>query len=74
MPMVNPEIISAGRDKINKAEGCLSRPGIKSWKKRHKKIKVKYRNERGETIERGFTRMNARVIQHELDHLEGIYI
>jgi len=74
MAMVNPEVISHGRDKINKIESCLSRPNIKVRKKRFKKITVRYQNEDGENTEQKFTRVNARVVLHEIDHLLGVCI
>lgn len=74
LPMVNP-IIKLRGDKTDwQTEGCLSRPNILVKMKRHKKIKVTYLNEKLEPITRNFNQFIARVIQHENDHLNGVYI
>jgi len=72
--VINPEILIAKGQRDYKREGCLSRPGITVKKGRHKRITVKYYNEAGDSIERKFTNLNARVFQHELDHLNGVLI
>ena len=56
-------------------EGCLSRPGEKRIKvRRHKIIKVKWQTVTGESKQREFTGIIARVIMHEIDHLNGVLI
>ena len=74
MPMIDPKITHSGRDKQTRPEGCLSRPGISTRKKRHVKITVAYWDENEDLIEQKFTKNNARVTQHEIDHLNGICI
>jgi len=57
-------------------EGCLSRPSVLKKCRRYKKLKVSY-DIPGEDIrvhDKQFTGFTARVIQHEYDHLNGIYI
>ncbi len=53
-------------------EGCLSVPNIYGSVRRFKKIKVSALNEKGEKIEFIATEFFARIIQHEIDHLNGI--
>ncbi len=70
--MINPEITSWS-DEIEKAEeGCLSLP--KQWGdvERNQQIHVKFQDLRGETQSLRLQGLNARVIQHEIDHLEGV--
>jgi len=68
---INPEILQReGVDVLE--EGCLSVPGIREKVTREWKIKVRYENIQREVIEKEFEGYLARVIQHELDHLNGI--
>ena len=50
-------------------KGCLSAPGKQGDVRRHIRIILKYKDEEGEEIERHFTILEARCIQHEMDHL-----
>ncbi|MDP3778434.1 MAG: peptide deformylase [bacterium] len=68
---INPKAISQSRKKLEGAEGCLSVPGIFGSIKRHEKITVQAYDEHGKKFTRGESRFFARVMQHELDHLEG---
>ncbi len=54
-------------------EGCLSLSGVRKAK-RWKSIKVQYRNEKFQTRFKTFTGWTAQIIQHEIDHCEGILI
>jgi peptide deformylase len=72
--MINPEIELIPGMSNYMREGCLSRPGVRTKLQRHKKIRIKYQDTAGVVINRKFTGMAARVIQHEVDHLNGIYI
>lgn len=72
MTMLNPEIIRFS-DLFEAEEGCLSLSGIRKAK-RYRSIKVRYQNERLQVRLRTFTGWTAQIIQHELDHLEGILI
>lgn len=69
---INPAIKNTSRKKLEGPEGCLSVPGKFGTVARHEKITVQAYDERGKKITRGASRFFARVIQHELDHLEGI--
>jgi len=53
------------------SEGCLSFPGIFGNVRRHKKVTIEYLNMDGETQTETFKDMQARIIQHEIDHLNG---
>ena len=70
---INPEILEASEEPWDFEEGCLSVPGIHEVVTRPRTIKVRYLNDRGETVEEVFTDYAARVYQHELDHLNGIF-
>ena len=80
--MINPEVeLIPGKSKYMR-ESCLSRPGVNAKLKRHKNVRVRYSSDSISTnvlslipgIERKFTGLAARIIQHEVDHLDGIYI
>lgn len=70
-PFINPEITSYGKEMDEVFEGCLSIPDLYGFVKRPKSISVKYTNIDGKTVQRSFTGMPARIIQHEVDHLNG---
>jgi len=53
-------------------EGCLSIPNIRGDVKRPAQLKIRYMDENFEEHEKVFTGINARVIQHEYDHIDGI--
>lgn len=68
---INPVARNTSRKKLDGPEGCLSVPGRFGTVTRHEKITVDAYDEHGKKFTRGATRFFARVIQHELDHLEG---
>ena len=70
--LINPRIIKYSWLKECMEEGCLSVPQKFGSVKRPKSIKVKALDEYGEPIEFTAKKMLARVIQHEIDHLDGI--
>jgi len=69
--LINPEIIYREGEQTA-SEGCLSIPGTVGLLKRSKNIRVKGLNRQGEKIELDAVDMLARVLQHEIDHLDGI--
>jgi peptide deformylase len=69
--LINPDIIAEEGKTIRK-EGCLSIPGEIGDVIRSKKIKVKSLDRKGNEIEFEAENFEARAIQHEIDHLEGI--
>ncbi len=68
---VNPVLKKRSQKKIEMAEGCLSVPGKFGLVPRAEKVYLEWLDERGRKHSRGFTKFFARVIQHELDHLDG---
>lgn len=72
MAMFNPEIIKKS-DPYQAEEGCLSLLGVRPAK-RWKSIKVKYQNEQFQVRLKTFTGWTAQIIQHEVDHCDGIVI
>lgn len=72
MVMMNPEIVKS-TGVYEAEEGCLSLSGVRRTK-RFKSIKVKYENLRFEPRFKTFTGWTAEIIQHEIDHCNGILI
>lgn len=72
MVMFNPEIIRK-TGPYETEEGCLSLTGVRPTK-RWKTIKVKWQNEKFQQRIKNFTGWTAEIIQHEIDHCEGIII
>jgi len=70
--MINPEILMFSEDKAIDEEGCLSLPKIFGNVSRSKSIQVKFQNEKGKEQVLEFSGFNARIVQHEVDHLNGI--
>ena len=72
MVMFNPEIIKKSGP-YEAEEGCLSLTGIRKAS-RWKSIKVQYQNEKFQIRFKTFTGWTAQIIQHEINHCEGILI
>ena len=68
---VNPEIISAEGEVVWQ-EGCLSIPGLYGDVKRSEFVKVEAMDRKGDFYEWELEGMPARVMQHEIDHLDGV--
>ena len=73
MTMFNPEIIKASGP-YDTEEGCLSLLGGPRPCKRYQTIKVQWQNEQFQTRIKTFTGLPAQIIQHEIDHCNGILI
>lgn len=73
MTMLNPEIIKLS-GAYNAEEGCLSLLGGPRKCKRYQMIKVRWQNEKFQTRIKTFTGWTAQIIQHEIDHCNGILI
>lgn len=69
---INPQIMEAEGDLWVFEEGCLSIPGIREDVKRQPVIKIRYYDENWTVHEDTFKDVEARIIQHEYDHIEGI--
>lgn len=72
MVMFNPEIVKRSSP-YEAEEGCLSLTGTRKAK-RWQSIKVRYQNEQFQIRFKTFTGWTAQIIQHEIDHCEGILI
>ena len=72
MVMFNPEIVKRSGP-YEAEEGCLSLAGTRKAK-RWQSIKVQYQNERFQPRFKTFTGWTAQIIQHEIDHCEGVLI
>lgn len=73
--LVNPKIVEFSEGKDVETEGCLSFPGMNGPVQRSKWIKVQATNLKGKPIKKKFTGWEARIFQHEYDHLDGtVYI
>lgn len=68
---VNPEIIRA-EGETTEEEGCLSIPGVRGKVSRSERVLVRALDLEGKTFEEEVEDIHARVVQHELDHLDGI--
>ena len=71
--MFNPEIIKASGE-YDTEEGCLSLLGGPRKTKRYQKIKVQYQTETFQTRLKSFEGWTAQIIQHEIDHCNGVLI
>jgi peptide deformylase len=72
--LVNPEIEWSGREKEWMEEGCLSLPSVHVDVERPVRVRVRAQDARGEPIVIEAAGLEARVIQHEIDHLDGVLI
>jgi peptide deformylase len=70
--LVNPVIEVLSREKEGGWEGCLSVPGLRGWVERPAHIRYRGQGLDGKPIERTAKGFHARVVQHEIDHLDGI--
>lgn len=69
--MINPVLLEESPEQSTYSEGCLSVPGVYADVKRPSKIKVEYYNEAFEKVTEEFDKFACRMIQHEMDHLDG---
>ena len=69
--LFNPEIISYSKKTIIMEEGCLSLPGQFAEIERPEKIKLQYLDDNNKLIKKEVDGIEARILQHEIDHLSG---
>lgn len=69
--MINPHIVARSGEKVVQNEGCLSYPGIYKDIERAAWVDVHYYDEKGEQQDGVVYDFDARIIQHEIDHLNG---
>lgn len=72
--LINPKIIKHSWKRIKDEEGCLSVPGVRKEVARFAKITIKALDAKGQPLNFQAENLFARVIQHEIDHLDGILI
>jgi peptide deformylase len=70
--LINPVILASKGEQVEPLEGCLSIPGLQGQVQRFAEIRVKGYDQRGKPVTRNAKELEARVIQHEMDHLDGI--
>ena len=70
--LVNPELEWSGKEREGAEEGCLSLPGLHVEVERPVYVRVRASDERGEALLVEASGLEARVIQHEIDHLDGV--
>jgi peptide deformylase len=72
--VVNPALTKTSEVTISETEGCLSMQGVSIPVERPAKVTIAGKDENGEDVEFELEERDARVVQHELDHLDGILI
>ena len=72
--LANPEVEWASEETVVDEEGCLSLPGVLVDVERPARIRVKAQDEHGAFVMLDAADLEARVIQHEIDHLDGVLI
>ncbi len=70
--MINPEVTALDGSTQENIEGCLSFPGVKAKIRRSNKIKTTYFDEQSNRNQRTSVGFEAAIVQHEVDHLNGI--
>jgi peptide deformylase len=72
--LVNPVLTATSEVTIGDTEGCLSMQGVTIPVERPVKVTIEGKDENGEDVRLELEERDARVVQHELDHLDGILI
>jgi peptide deformylase len=70
--LINPELTPIGDEVEEGWEGCLSVPGMRGLVPRYRQLRYTGVDARGQPIDRSVDDFHARVVQHEVDHLDGI--
>ncbi len=70
--LINPKLTPLGTEEEEGWEGCLSVPGMRGWVPRFKRLRYAGYDQAGNPFQREVEGFHARVVQHEVDHLEGI--
>ena len=73
VPMLNPRIVKKSKETYDTEEGCLSLSGVRPVT-RHRSITVQYEDMNFKVHTQEFSGFTAQIIQHEIDHCEGILI
>jgi len=70
--LINPVLTPLASEEEEGWEGCLSVPGMRGWVPRVRRLKYSGFDEHGKPFERDVEGFHARVVQHEVDHLDGV--
>jgi peptide deformylase len=70
--LINPVLTPLSEELEEGWEGCLSVPGMRGWVPRYRDLKYSGFDEQGKRFERTVSQFHARVVQHEVDHLDGL--
>jgi peptide deformylase len=70
--LINPEITMLSDEMEEGWEGCLSVPGMRGWVPRYRRLRYAGFDQDGKPYQRDVEGFHARVVQHEVDHLDGI--
>ena len=70
--LVNPEIVRESEETVTDLEGCLSVPGLAGEVERFEAVTVQAKNRFGKPIKLKASGRLARIVQHEIDHLNGV--
>ncbi len=70
--LVNPVLTPIGHEEEEGWEGCLSVPGMRGLVPRHARLRYRGCDAHGQPIDRTVEGFHARVVQHEVDHLDGV--
>ncbi len=70
--LINPVLEPLGEEREEGWEGCLSVPGLRGLVRRYRRLRYTGRDAQGRPIDRIVCGFHARVVQHEVDHLDGI--
>lgn len=68
---INPQMRTLGTSQELGIEACLSIPELTGKVRRHKRVRITYYDKSGNKQKKDFSGYNARIIQHEMDHLNG---
>ncbi|MBI4178610.1 peptide deformylase [bacterium] len=71
LTLINPVILEKSDELVPLGEGCLSLPNLTVQVIRPRAVRVRYMDLKNKPVEREFTDLLARIVQHEMDHLTG---
>ena len=71
VPLINPTIVRATGEEVSD-EGCLSLPSLYAMVRRHESVTVRAKNPSGAVVKISAEGLEARTLQHEIDHLDGV--
>jgi peptide deformylase len=72
--VVNPVIAERGEEMVTEAEGCLSLQGVQVPVERASRVRLAGRDPQGNELSLELSELGARIVQHELDHLDGVLV